>query len=286
MRYLIQMFSLGLCLCLAGPSPSFAEEAKTGLTLGVHPYLTAQELTKRFSPLAEYLSAKLGVAVTVQIAKDYETHVDDVGQDKLDIAYMGPASYVEMVEKYGAKPLLARQEVNGAPILRGAIVTSSSSGINSLQDLAGKRFAYGSSHSTMGHFVPRHMLWEAGVSDDKLAKFDFMGNHDDVVLAVLTGEYDAGAVKEEMLAKYAPRGLKLVTWTVGISEHLFITSAQLPAEQVAAIRQALLDLKQHPDGMRIVTSIQTTLTGLVAASDEDYANLRVILNALKAKGVK
>jgi phosphonate transport system substrate-binding protein len=287
MRYFFRVFSLFLSLCLTLWSvPSSAEESRNGLTLGVHPYLTAQVLIARFEPMAKHLSDKLGVPVTVLVAKDYQTHIDDIGQDKLDIAYMGPASYVEMVEKYGGKPLLARQEVNGTPLLRGAIITSAHSNINSLQDIAGKRFAFGSSQSTMGHFVPRYMLWEADVSDDKLAKFDFMSNHDDVVLAVLMDDYDVGAVKEEMLTKYAPHGLKLVSWTIGISEHLFVTRADLPIKQVDTIRQALFALKQQADGMSIITAIQTTLTGFVPVEDEDYANLRAILTALKAKGIE
>ena len=273
---------LGICLISHMPF----SQASDALVLAVHPYSTAQQILKKFNPLADYLTQRLHRPVTVQISKDYAAHLNEVGRNQVDIAYMGPASYVEMVAKYGAKPLLARLEINGKPTFRGALVKAANSPLNTLADLQGKRFAFGSTHSTMGHLVPRHMLLEVGVTVDKLAAHEFLDNHENVVLSVLSGEFDAGAVKEDVFKKYQPRGLALLTWTPEISEHLFVVRSDLPEATIEALRQALWTLAQEPGGGLILQTLQdSSLTGLVAVKDEDYANLRRILEELKRANI-
>jgi phosphonate transport system substrate-binding protein len=107
---------------LALAMPSGAQEP---IKLGVHPYLPATELVERFTPLAEYLGEKMGQPVEVVVSVDYEHHTDLIGRDEVDIAYMGPASYVKLVDKYGRKPILTRLEIDGVPAFRGAIITRS-----------------------------------------------------------------------------------------------------------------------------------------------------------------
>jgi phosphonate transport system substrate-binding protein len=110
--------ALLLVLALIGPACALEP-----LRLGVHPYLPATELLDRFAPLAQYLSGKMGRQVDVFVARDYEDQIDHIGGGEYDIAYMGPASYVELVDKYGKVPLLARLAVEGKPTFRGVIIS-------------------------------------------------------------------------------------------------------------------------------------------------------------------
>ena len=64
-----------LFLCVTGTM-----DAQEHLVLGIHPYLPATELIDRFTPLAEYLSKKMGQPVILEIAKDYQIHIDNVVQ--------------------------------------------------------------------------------------------------------------------------------------------------------------------------------------------------------------
>jgi phosphonate transport system substrate-binding protein len=169
------------------------------LVFGIHPYLPAAEVQKRFKPLIDYLSSQLDRQIELRVSKNYETHIENVGNNIFDIAYMGPSSYVGMTEKFGMRPLLARLEVNGKPDFHGYIVTRKDSPVQALEQLAGRRFAFGSAHSTMSYLVPRHMLKRAGVGLEQLGNYTFLGNHRNVALGVLIGEFDAGAVKERCL---------------------------------------------------------------------------------------
>lgn len=264
-------------------SSAFASEQS--LILGIHPYLTATELIDRFTPLAEYLGRKIGQPVTISISKDYKSHIDNIGNDKVDIAFMGPASYVKMVNLYGEKPLLARLEINNKPRFQGIIVVRDKSELRNLKDLAGKRFAFGDPESTMSHLVPRYMLLNAGIDIDKLSGHAFLSNHNDVALGVLIGDFDAGAVKEDVFHKYEKRGLRLLQRSQEISEHLFVARKGLKGYEIEALRKALYELKDDQEGTVIMSRMRTSLTGLVPVINRDYENLRVMIQKLEEKGI-
>jgi phosphonate transport system substrate-binding protein len=253
------------------------DPSSRALTLGIHPYLSTAEIERRFRPLVEYLSRSLGTPVELRVATDYEDHIVHVGNDQVDIAYLGPGPYVTLVDRFGEKPLLARLETNGEPTFRGKIITRRDRNIRALQDLRGKRFAFGSHNSTMSYLIPRFMLEQAGVRLDDLARYEFLGSHTNVALGVLLGEFDAGAVKQEIYEHYADRGLVLVECSAPISEHLFVAREDLDRERLLAIRHALLDIADQPGGTDALRSIKSTATDLVPASDTDYDGLREIM---------
>lgn len=254
---------------------SASDEAS--LTFQVHPYLPASELLDRFAPLTKYLSEKTKTKIVCNISKNYTDHIDMVGQDKVDFAFMGPASYIIMTQKYGLKHVLSRLEVNGTPLFQGVIVTRKNSSIRTLKDLAGKSFAFGDPNSTMSYIVPLSMLHEAGIRKDALARHNFLSSHQNVALGVLIGDFDAGAVKEEVFYEYKKRGLKDLAWTPKISEHVFVTRSTLPSETVNSLRNALLTLTDKS----ILSSIKGGVTALVPADDSDYDNLRSIMVSLE-----
>ena len=247
------------------------------MTLQIHPYLPAAELLSRFAPLIKYLSESTDTEITCNISKNYQEHIKKVGKDQVDIAYLGPASYVEIVSRYSKKPILARLEVKGSPYFKGVIITRQSSPIYTLIDLKGKRFAFGDRHSTMSYLVPLHMLQENGVPYKSLGGYEFLNSHKNVVLGVLMGDFDAGAVKEEVFFQYRDRGLRDIAWTPEISEHLFVARSSLPKKTIDELRKVLLGIKRHDV---ILSSIKQDVTALVSARDKDYDNLRSILLTL------
>jgi phosphonate transport system substrate-binding protein len=242
-------------------------------------------LYQAFTPLAEYLSEKIGEALTIHIATDYESHIAAIGTNKFGIGYLGPASYIKLVEKYGKKRILGRQAIDGKPVFQGKIIVRQDSKLTGLADLTGKRFAFGDPNSTMSHLVPRYMLLEAGISGEDLAEYKFLGSHTNVALGVLSGNFDAGAVKEAVFYKYQARGLKAIATTPALSEHLFVASDRLAESTYNQLRSALLEAHQSEQGLRAIQAIKSNISAFVPAQDSDYDNLREILKTLKQHGV-
>lgn len=268
--------------CHAASGPDGSQGDKKSLVLGIHPYLPPQTIVRRFGPLADYLGKRLGMEVRINVSMDYAVHIDNIGAGKVDIAYMGPASYVLAVRKYGPLPILASLEVDGRNYFQGVIIRRQGSVIEDISQLRGKRFAFGDPDSTMSHLVPRYMLLQAGVGLSDLGGYEYLSNHDNVALGVLVGDFDAGAVKEEVFYKYRGRGLEAMTYTPEIHEHLFVARTDLSGKLLNAFRSAMWDLHGDEALVReMLEPIKSGITGLVPVEDRDYDNLREILDALK-----
>ncbi len=271
-------FSLFILLILfLAPALYKKTNASQSLILAVHPYLPADELLEKFTPIANYLSLQTGKTVEVRIGSSYAEHIQYIGQNKVDIAYMGPASYVKMLSQYGSKPVLARLEIKGKPWFQGNIITRKDSGITSLDDLKGKRIAFGDPASTMSYIVPHYMMYQAGVFSDPASKHQFLYSHNNVALGVLSGDFDAGAVKPAVFAKFEAKGLRIIAKTPRISEHLFVTRSNLPAAQVDKLRHIMLNMSTSAAGLAALHAIKKSVTGLVKADATDYDNLRKII---------
>ena len=278
----------GACICgaLLGLAPRFASAAEPSpprpLVLAVHPYLAPQEIEKRFAPLAAILARTLGAEVVVRVGGSYTKHINAVGRDQVDVAFMGPAAYVRMLDRYGSKPLLARFEVAHEPNLYGVIAVPQGSPLHTLAELRGRRFAFGDPESTMSYYVPAWLLMTSGVPLATLGDQRFLGSHPNVALAVLAGDYDAGALKREVYDQYAARGLRVLAELPPTPDHVFVTRADFPPASVAKLREALLALDQRADGRRVLAELHPGLTRLIPASESDYQTLRAMIRAVVA----
>jgi phosphonate transport system substrate-binding protein len=265
---------------------SIGVHAEPLLKLGIHPYLSSTEIIRRFTPLADYLSRELKRPVIIEIASSYAVHIRNIGTDSVDIALLGPASYVLMTSEYGRRPILAVFESNGTKTFRGAIIAKKDSPISSISQLKGKKFAFGDKASTMGHLVPRYMLLKKGVDVSDLAGHAFLSNQENACLAVLAGDFDAAAVKEEVFSEYEQKGLKAIAFSPEVQDHVFVASAKLPQETVRSLRRALISLNNRPEGKQILSTIQKNLGALAPGKDSEYDNLREILSELMKAGIE
>ena len=250
--------------------------------LAVHPYLPVAEILQRFHPLADYLAQKLGRPVSVRVGGNYEEHIEAIGGDKVDIAFLGPVSYVSVVDRFGPKPLLARFQVNNEPYLYGVIAVRQESRLQKLTELKDKRFAFGDPDSTMSHIVPRYLLIQAGIPRGLPKYYQFLGSHKNVALGILAGDYDAGAMKQEVFDEFKSQGLRALAFTPGVPDHLFVTRADLPAAEIELLRQALQQLQGVPGGPKILSTMHQGLTALVPANDAEYGALRRMFQAVSA----
>jgi phosphonate transport system substrate-binding protein len=275
------LFFAFLLICLSVLLyPSKASGRET-LKFGIHPYLPAEELMERFTPLADLIGKKLGVKVEIVISRSYDEHIQRIGRNELDLAYMGPFSYVQMTSVYGKKPILARLEIDGKPTFTGVIFVLKTSDIQTLSGLKGKRFAFAERESTMGFIVPLYMLSEAGVRLEDFEEYEFITNHNNVALSVLSGDFDAGAIKDETFEKYESKGLRALAHTPEIPEHVFVARTSMKADEVGKLRDILLKVGSNSGEQAILNALKPGVTRLSGADDSDYDYLRQVHRTLK-----
>jgi len=272
-----------LLLVLAGRHA--AAQSPEPLKLCIHPYLSSSELAKRFTPLAEYLGKQLGRPVLLEIGSTYEAHIHRIANGIMDIAFMGPASYVKLTGEYGKRPLLAAFKTKEGKFFHGRIMVRKDSPVTSLAQLKGKRFVFGDPSSTMSHYVPLHMLLKAGIGVKDFSQVSYVANHDNIALGILAGTFDAGAVKEEVYLQYESQGLRSLGRSAPITDHVFIARKDLPQETVQALRKALLGLSDSTEGRTIIAGMRKDVIALVPADDRDFDVLRTIMADLKRAGI-
>src|SRR4030043_321522 len=132
------------------------------------------EILKKFNPLAEYLSKKIGKRVELRAVSDYEGAIRDISQGITHLCFMTPTTYMEANKKYGVE-VLVKALTEGKAFYHSVIIAKSDSNINSVEDIKGHTFAFGDPHSLSNYIAPRIMLLEAGVDLKDLLYYDYLG---------------------------------------------------------------------------------------------------------------
>ncbi|RMG03391.1 MAG: phosphate/phosphite/phosphonate ABC transporter substrate-binding protein [Nitrospirae bacterium] len=261
---------------LVGPS-----KLEKGLRFGVVPLQSPAEMFRKFIPLVEYLGRKTGKKIELKVGVDFQGAVKDIGEGITQLCFLTPSTYVIAHKNYGVR-VLVKGLNRGKPYHHSVIITRADSNINSLEDLKGKSFCFGDPESTSSHIVPRYMLLNAGIDLSDLLFYNYLGHHDDVAEAVLSGEYDAGAVMELTAEKYKDRGLKFIKFSEEIPEFNVCATKEMPEDEAEEIKKALIELTDKTtEGLSILRAINEHYTGFVEAEDEDYEKIRDIMTQLK-----
>ncbi|MET1127768.1 MAG: phosphate/phosphite/phosphonate ABC transporter substrate-binding protein [Thermoproteota archaeon] len=199
---------------------------------------------KIYTPLIRYLSQATGREFRIKIYTDYAKLQRALGEGEIQLAAVGPVTYVMVMIKYGnVVPVAVGKGPGGSPYYRAAIVVRPDSQIDSLEDLRGRTLAFGSYYSTQGHLIPRVMLAEAGVSLSELGGYAYLGYHQAVAEAVISGSFDAGALQDQLAERLAAEGLlRIIALSRPYPRSLIVASQQLPPELIDSIREALVKL--------------------------------------------
>jgi phosphate/phosphite/phosphonate ABC transporter binding protein len=232
-----------------------------------------------FEPLMNYLSDSIEQKVRLYIAKDYGDLRTQMENGSVDIGSFSPFAYVDAA--HGGKiRIIAQSIIEGSATYRGIIVTRKDSGLKTIADLKGKRFAFVDPKSASGYVYPRAMLIEKGINPETFFKETiFAGSHDKVIAAVLDGRVDAGAIYDGALG---------VAQRSGVSTENLITltsSEPIPHDAIAVrvglddgltkrIQSVLINLDKSEAGRRVIANSKKKLTGHVIADDKLFDVVR------------
>ena len=254
------------------------------LKMGVIPLDAPGEMYLRFTPLSEYLTQAIGRRVELSVAVDFAQTLKDLEEGVTDLAYLTPTTYIEARQKFGAE-LLAKALRNGVPYTRAAIVAKRGGGIMRIEDLRGKRFAFGDRLSTSSYLIPCAMLAEARIGLGDLKEYVFLGHHDDVAKAVIAGEFDAGGLREPTARAFQDQGLEVIKTSIDIPEFNLCASRRLDAQTVGLIKKMLIALdRKDKSHARILAAMDKEYTGFAAAADSDYDGIRKVMETVGAQG--
>jgi phosphonate transport system substrate-binding protein len=187
-------------------------------------------------------------------------------------------------------------------------------GVATLNDLKGKGFNFVDPASASGHLAPKTMLIKRGINPDKDLRAVFAGSHPTSVISVWNDKAPAGGTNESNLKRLADSGQiewcsypdgeinkvrteaeikslydscpngKIVTLaqTDPIPNTPFAVRQNLPESFKAAVKQALLDMKDRPDMVTTMKRwyVDPTQEFGLQTLDQFYNSLRDIAKLL------
>lgn len=265
-------------------NPSNSQE-NPELEIAIIPWVNSTEQQDKIQQLEEYLKQELHQPVKIQLTKDYETAVDLLVKGKVEVAYLGPLSYVQAKQQNpNLEPIVAHIEKStGRPWYTSVIVVNSQAGINTLEDIKGKRFSFVSPSSTSGFLFPSAEFKKSGMKPDQdFSQVQYSGGHDKNIIALAEGKVDAIAVNKSVYIeavkqnKLPENKYKTIWESDPIPNSPFVISSTLPLELKTKLQRALINA---PEGLVSVGG--TTATGYTVVQDEDYEPIRKLQAFLK-----
>ncbi len=239
----------------------------------------------RQTGLQAYAERRLGVPLRVFRGTDYAGVVEALRASQLEFAYLGPAAYALSRRAMGERvqPLLRYRNLDGSEGYYSVVFVKADSPYQTLADLRGKSFAFADPNSASGFAAPNYFLRRQGIIPAQhFGRTGFSGSHEQSVIAVLNGTFDAGATFwnneasgniQRMTEKgMIPPGATRIIWRSPlIPSSPVVTRAELPEglkRDFVAMMQAMA--QEAPEALR---QLNAHTSGFVPARHEDYADV-------------
>jgi phosphonate transport system substrate-binding protein len=267
--------SLLTCALLAFGALAHAQQVFRVTTI---PEEAATEQVRKFTPLAAYLEAALGVKVEFTPVSDYPAAVESLVNKKVDLVWFGGFTHVQANLRSGGKivPLAQREE---DARFQSVFIAKTDSGIKSLADMKGKQVSFGSQSSTSGHLMPRSFLLQAGINPEKdFRRIAYSGAHDATIASVVSGKVDAAALDITVWRKFVAenrvdtKAVDVFYTTPPYFNYNWSVHADMPQAMQDRVKAALLALDparpEHAEILRL-----NRATRYIATTPENYKGL-------------
>ena len=237
-----------LCLSFILTSCRSSSEA---LTIGMLPIRDADEMIEGFEPIRLYLEEKLQMPIEVKITDDYLSLIEGMKDETIDIGLLGAFSYIAAESEMELNPLVVESRKETGIYYNSFIITHKDSGIHSIEELEGKRFAFVDSGSTSGFVLPYALFISRNINyQDFFHEFYYAGSHVQVPIEIQEHRADAGAISSIQFDKLIKEGkIKKDDFTIlweseEIPEVLYAARGGLNKNLQTDFVEAMLDVHQ------------------------------------------
>ncbi len=261
-------------------SAAVYSQPEAPLTVSVFPRRNAALTMRMFRPLARYLEEQLGRRVQLRTSASFGAFMRSLERHRFDLIHLNQYQYIRAHDAYGYEAI-AQNEEFGEGSIRSALFVRKGSGIESLEQLRGRRIIFGGDRSAMmSYILPTFVLREAGLGAGDYQEL-FAVNPPNAVIATYLGRADACGVGEVVIqlpilsGKSDPKELRTLATSAPFPHLPWAVPADMPEALKQRVQSLLLDLANTAEGRQVLESAQ--LTGINPASDADYAPHRAVV---------
>lgn len=261
-----------------------SEIASESLDVAIIPAISPEKQQAQLQTLSNYLEENLGRPVNFQVQSDYDTVVNLLVQGTVDVAYLGPFTYIKARDRDSQiQPIVAPINLStGRPWYNSLIVTKANSGINALSDLKGKRFSFVGESSTSGYLVPSVEFQEIGLTPEQdFAEVQYSGSHDKSLDLLASGAVDAIAIDSEVYesaiksGEITSRDYSIIWTSDPIPTEPIAVSSQISDSLVIELKKAFINT---PEGILDISGAESA--GYTLVEDADYEPIRKVARTL------
>ena len=193
---------------LVADTPTDPAKQKTPNTL-VFTYTPVEDpavYEKIFKPFTEHLAQCTAKRVVFFQVQSNAAEIEAMRAGRLHVAGFSTGPTAFAVNIAGAVPFGIKGYADHYQGYNLVVVVKKESAFHKLTDLKGKKLAHTSPSSNSGHMAPLALFPKEGLTPDKDYKVIFSGKHDQSVLGVRSGDYDAAAVASDVFERMVHRG--------------------------------------------------------------------------------
>ncbi len=238
------------CLALVATTLFGTAQAVADITMGIFPRRAVSATHQAFKPLADYLSAQLGEPVKLVVPKDFATFWQGVESGQFDLVHYNQYHYLLSHKNFGYRVIAANEE-EGQRTIAGALSVRTDSGINSVEELKGRKILFGGGKKAMGSYIaPTAILKEHGLSEGSDYTADFAKNPPSAAIAVYNKAADAAGTGDIILQ------LGVVQKNIDVSQMRILATGKPYVQLPWAVSSKMDEAKAQ--------KIQAAMTGLKA----------------------
>jgi len=268
--------TLSLVAGLALSAAALTAHAAETLRVSAIPDEAPTELLRKFKPLGAYLEQQLGMKVEFVPVADYPAVVEALATDRLDMAWLGGFTFVQVNLKTGnAMPLVQREQDAAFT----STFISADPQVKSLKDLKGKTFAFGSISSTSGSLMPRYFMLQDGIKPESyFSRVAYSGAHDATAAWVQAGKVDAGVLNSSVWDKLVKSGkvdttkVKVFATTPTYFDYNWTVRGTLDPALAEKIKQAFLALDPANPEHKAILDLQAA-SRFIETKPENYKGI-------------
>jgi len=263
------------------------EQSRKVVKIGYMNCNNEQETKHRFVPLTRYLSDKVGVEF-VMVPVDTHDFEKRFNQGEFAFTHTNSLLYIILKERNNLKLLASEKRGNFGARSGGAIIARKGSGIENLQQIKGKKFAFGPMLAPTGYLAEYDLMLRSGIDPEKdFASYTIPSGsfkHEKLIYGVMFGEYDVSAATLMDLEVMTREGkitaddFTILAQTPLIPYCTFAAAANTDPAMFEKVRKALLELKPSDtaevDGERVKVLKAAWIDGYEELTDKDYDPVR------------
>jgi phosphonate transport system substrate-binding protein len=247
---------------------------------------------ERHHLVIEYLSRVTGLTIRQVFPDTFDEHMHMVGRGLIDLTFSNPFIYTKVADRYGARAFARIVEPQGQENFRGQIICRADNhNIKTMADLKGKRLIAVDPTSAGGYLYPWGLILENGLRKEDFSEITFApgpgGKQEKVVMAVYSGKYDVGLIREGTLNilknKIDLTKIRVLAYSPWYPGWVYAARKGLDPALVEKIKQALLALNMNnPEDKAILE--KAGFIKVVPAQDADFNRVRRLANIVESSG--